>query len=132
MNNQDRPAPPQAAHVYPAHHSRRPALQRRRTAAHTRPESRTGHPRREETIRRPRDHTLSPEDPTRGVKPTAAETAVNHDDPERANLGQEDPLVQPDKARPRNTLHQRLSVGHADGKGVDLPGACNGHPTHMG
>ena len=62
------------------------------------------------------------------VKPTAAESAVNRDNPERANLAQEDPLFQPDKARPRNTLHQRLSVGRAGGKDVNLPGTCNGHP----
>ena len=68
----------------------------------------------------------------RGVKPTAAEPAVNLDDPGRAGLAQEDPLVQPNKARPRNTLNKRLSVGHGDGKGVDLPGACNGRPTGMG
>ena len=68
----------------------------------------------------------------RGIKPTAAEPAVNRDDPRRADLTQENPLVQPDNARPRDTLHQRLSVGHAGGKGVHLPDTCNGHPTNMG
>ena len=63
---------------------------------------------------------------------TAAEPAINRDDPRRADLAQEDPLVQPDNARPRDTLHQRLSVGRAGRKGVDLPGTCNGHPTNMG
>ena len=66
------------------------------------------------------------------VTPTAAESAVNRDGPGRADLAQEDPLVQPDKARPRNTLHQRLSVGHAGGKDVDLPSPCNGHPKNSG
>ena len=56
------------------------------------------------------------------VTPMAADSAVNGDDPGRANLAQEDPLVQPDKARPRNTLQQRLSVGHTGGKDVNLPG----------
>ena len=100
-------------------------MQGGRTAAHARREPRTGHPQ----VRR---RYSPPEDPTRGVKPTAAEPAVDRDDPGRADLTQEDPLVQRDKARPRDTLHQRLSVGHAGGKGVDLPGACNGHPTNMG
>ena len=66
------------------------------------------------------------------VTPTAAESAVNRDDPGRANLAQEDPLVQPDNARPRNTLQQRLSVGHTSGKDVNLPGTCNGHPKSTG
>ena len=62
------------------------------------------------------------------VTPTAAESARNHDDPGRANLAQEDLLVQPNNARPRNTLQQRLSVGHTSRKDVNLPGTCNGHP----
>ena len=66
------------------------------------------------------------------VTPTAAESAVNRDDPGRANLAQEDPLVPPDDARPRNTLQQRLSVGHTGGKDVNLPGTCNGHPKSRG
>ena len=66
------------------------------------------------------------------VTPTAAESAVNCDDPGRADLASEDPLVQPDKARPRNTLHQRLPVGRAGGKDVDLPGTCNRHPKNRG
>ena len=66
------------------------------------------------------------------VKPAAAEPAVTHDNPRQADLPQEDPLVRPDNARPRNTLHQRLSLGHAGGTGVDLPGTCSGHPTNMG
>ena len=44
MNTRDWPAPPDAAHACPAHHSRSPTLQRGRTAVHTRRESRTGHP----------------------------------------------------------------------------------------
>ena len=43
-----------------------------------------------------------------------------------------DPLIQPDKARRRNKLHQRLSVGHTGGKDVGLPGTCNGHPKNTG
>ena len=66
------------------------------------------------------------------VTPTAAESAVNRDDPGRAKLAQEDPLVPPDDARPRNTLQQRLSVGHTGGKDVNLPGTCNGHPKSRG
>ena len=64
------------------------------------------------------------------VTPTAAESAVNRDNPGRAILAQEDPLVQPNKARTRNTLHQRLSVGRAGAKDVGLPGTCNGHPKN--
>ena len=59
---------------------------------------------REETTR-PRDHLLPPEDPTKDVTPTAATSAVHRYKPRRADLAQEDPLVQPDNARPRNTLH---------------------------
>ena len=66
------------------------------------------------------------------VTPTAAESAIKYDDPGRANLAQKDPLVQPNNARPRNTLQQRLSVGHTGGKDVNLPGTCNGHPTSRG
>ena len=66
------------------------------------------------------------------VTPTAAESAVNRDDPGRANLAQEDPLVQPDKVRPRNTLQQHLSVGHTGRKDVHLPGTCNEHPKNRG
>ena len=44
MNTRDHPAPPDATHACPAHHSRPPALQRRRTTAHTRRNSRTRHP----------------------------------------------------------------------------------------
>ena len=66
------------------------------------------------------------------VTPTAAEWAINHDDPERGNLAQKDPLAQPNNARPRNTLQQRLSVGHTSGKDVNLPGTCNGQPKSRG
>ena len=66
------------------------------------------------------------------VTPTAAESAVNRDNPGQANLAQGDPLVQPDNARPRNTLQQRLSVWHTGGKDVNLPGTCNGHPKSRG
>ena len=66
------------------------------------------------------------------VAPTAAESAMNHDDPGRANLAQKDPLVQPNNARPRNTLQQSLSVGHTSGKDVNLPGTCNQHPKSTG
>ena len=63
---------------------------------------------------------------------TAAELATNHDDPGRANLAQKDHLVQPNNARPRNTLQQRLSIGHTSGQGVNQPGTCNGHPKSRG
>ena len=49
------------------------------------------------------------------LTPTAAESAVNRDDPGQANLAQEDPLVQPNNAQPRNTLQQHLSVEHTGG-----------------
>ena len=62
------------------------------------------------------------------VTPTAAESATNRDNPGRADLAQKDPPVQPNNARPRNTLQQRLSMGHTSGEGVSLPGTCNGHP----
>ena len=64
--------------------------------------------------------------------PTAAESAKNHDNPGRANLAQKDPLVQPNNARPRNTLQQRMSTGHASRESVSLPGTCNGHPKSRG
>ena len=64
--------------------------------------------------------------------PTAAESATNYDDPRRADLAQKDPLVQPNNARPRNTLQQRLSTGHTSGEGINLPGTCNGHPRSRG
>ena len=66
------------------------------------------------------------------VPPAAAESASNQDDPGRANLAQKDPLVQPNNARTRNTLQQRLSVGHTGGKDVNLPGTCNRHPKNRG
>ena len=66
------------------------------------------------------------------VAPTTAESTVNREDPGRANLAQEDPLVQPDRARPRNTLQQRVSVGHTGGKDANLPGTCNGQPKNRG
>ena len=66
------------------------------------------------------------------VTPTAAVSAVNRNDPGRTDLAQEDPLVQPDKARPRNTLHQSPLVEHAGGNDVNLPGACNGQPKNWG
>ena len=50
------------------------------------------------------------------VTPQAAESATNHDDPGRADLAQKDPLVQPNNARPRNTLQQRPSTGHTSRK----------------
>ena len=78
--------------------------------------------------RRPQDHLLPPEDADINVTPMAAESAISHDDPGRANLAQKDSLVQPNNARPRNTLQQRLLVGHTGGKGVNLPGTCNRHP----
>ena len=39
-----------------------------------------------------------------------------------------EPLVQPNYARPRNAPQQRLSVGHTDGKDVNLPDTCNRYP----
>ena len=66
------------------------------------------------------------------VTPTSAESTVNRDDPVRADFAQEDPLIRPDKARPRNTLHQRPPVGHTGGKDADLPDTCNGHPKNRG
>ena len=66
------------------------------------------------------------------VTPTAADSAINHDDPGRANLAQKDPLVLPTNARPRNTFQQRLSVGHTSREGVNLPGTCNGHARSRG
>ena len=61
------------------------------------------------------------------VTPQAAESAMNHNDPRRADLSQKDPLVQPNNARPRNTLQQRSSTGHTSREGVNLPGTCNRH-----
>ena len=66
------------------------------------------------------------------VKPAATGPAMNREDPGQADLPQEDPLVQADNARPRNTLHKRLSVGRAGESGVELPGLCSGHPTNAG
>ena len=66
------------------------------------------------------------------VTPTAAESATNHDDPGRADLAQQDRLVQPNNAQPRKTLQQRPSTGHTSGRGVNLPGTCNRHPRSGG
>ena len=88
-------------------------------------------------IRKGGDDTVAPrspplaEAPDKGRQTNSCGPAVNRDDPGRAELAPKDILVQPDKTRPRNTLHQRLSVGHAGGKCVDLPNACNGHPGKM-
>ena len=62
------------------------------------------------------------------VTPTAAESSINRDDPRRANLAQEGPLVQPDNARTRNTLQQRLSVRHIGWTNVNLPGTLQRTP----
>ena len=40
----------------------------------------------EETIRQPQDHLVSPEAPSRGVKPAAREAAVSRDDHRQAKL----------------------------------------------
>ena len=45
QHRQDRPSPSDPAHACRAHRSQSPAVQRRRTAAHARRESRTGHPK---------------------------------------------------------------------------------------
>ena len=50
---------------------------------------------REETTRRLRDHPLPPEGRAMDVRPTAAHSAINHDDPGRANLAQKDPSYNP-------------------------------------
>ena len=50
---------------------------------------------REETTRRLRDHLLPPESWAMDVTPTAAHSAINHDDPGRANPAQKDPLYNP-------------------------------------
>ena len=55
------------------------------------------------------------------VMPTATESATNHDNHGRADLAQNDPLVQPNNAPPRNTLQQHPSTGHTSGEGVNLP-----------
>ena len=87
---------------------------------------------REETTRRPGDHLLPPDDLAMDVTPTAAESAMNHDNPGRANLVRKDPLVKPNNAQPRNTFGQRLSVGHTSRESGNLPGTCNGHPRSIG
>ena len=66
------------------------------------------------------------------VTPTAAESATNHNDPGRADLAQKESLLQPNNARPRNTLQQHPSTGHTSGEGVNLPGTCSGHPRSRG
>ena len=48
------------------------------------------------------------------VTPQAAESAMNNNDPGRADLTQKDPLVQPNNARPRNTLQQRPLTRHTN------------------
>ena len=50
---------------------------------------------REETTRRLRDHLLPPEGRAIDVTPTAADSAINHDDPGRANLAQRNPSYNP-------------------------------------
>ena len=66
------------------------------------------------------------------VTPQAAELATNHNDPGQADLTQEDPLIQPNNARPRNTLQHRPSTGHTNGEGINLPGTYNGRPRGEG
>ena len=103
------------------------------TRSRTRPARASRRPcARGETTLRPRDHLIPPEDLAMDVTPTAAESAMNHDDPGRANLAQKDPLVQPNIARPRNTLQQRLSIKHTSREGVNLRGTCNGHQRSRG
>ena len=86
----------------------------------------------EETKWRTWDRLLPPEGRTMIVTPTAAGSATNHNDLGRADLAQKDPLVQPNNARPRNTLWQHLSTGHTSGEGVHLPGTRDGHPRSGG
>ena len=50
---------------------------------------------REETTRRLRDHLLPPEGRAMDVTATAAESAMNHDDPRETNLAQKDPSYNP-------------------------------------
>ena len=66
------------------------------------------------------------------VTPTAAGSATNHNDPVPADLAQQDPLVQPSNARPRNTLRQHPSTGDTGREGVNLPGTHDGHPRSEG
>ena len=82
--------------------------------------------------RRPRDQLVPPETPAMDAKAAAAEPAINCDDPRQTNVTQADSLLQVDNARPRNTLHQCLSVWHAGGKGVESPATCSGQPTNTG
>ena len=56
----------------------------------------------------------------------------HREDPGQTDLAQEDPLVQHNNARPRSTLKQRLPVGRAAEKGVEVPGSCSEHPTNAG
>ena len=60
------------------------------------------------------------------VKPAATRPAKDRNEPGKAGLAQENPLVQPDNARPGNTLHRRLLVGRASESNVELPGFCSG------
>ena len=87
---------------------------------------------RKETTRRTRARLLPTEDRMMIVMPKAAESGTNRNDHRRADLAQKDPLVEPNNARPHNTLQQRCSTGHARGEGVNLPGMCNGHPRSRG
>ena len=45
--------------------------------------------------------------------------------PQASQPRPKEPLVQPNNVQPRNTLQQRLSVGHSGGKDVNLPDTCN-------
>ena len=66
------------------------------------------------------------------VTPTTAHSAINRNDPSRANPAQKDPLVVFNGARPSNTPWRRLSVGGPDGNDINLPDTCNRYPKNQG
>ena len=63
------------------------------------------------------------------VTPTALHSAINHDDPGRANLAQNDPSYYP-------TTHGRATRSsnacRSDRKDVNLPDTCNTYPKSRG
>ena len=87
---------------------------------------------REETTRRLQGCPLPPGGQPMDVTPTTAQTAIDRDDTGRANFAENNPLVQSNGARLRNTPRQCLSVRHIDGNDINLPDTCNRYPKNGG
>ena len=78
---------------------------------------------REETTRRLRNHLLPPEGRAMDVTPSSADSAINHEDPGRANLAQKDPSYNP------TTRGRTTHSSHACASGTPT-GETSTYPTH--